>query len=180
MTQKKSIIIKIAVVLIMIFASLMNGHLQLNRKVDKIEDVFTNGENKDNLSIKYDLQKIDDSMSYFLSLAKVNHVESENIKKLDQLHKEFDTIDAIVDYSKWYKEVKAVYPLAFSQVRSVQISKQHEEMLNKYEATYNSSIHTISYSPYNQYVEEYEKETDGILAKLIINITGVKKVTTFD
>lgn len=178
--ERKNIIVKAVIIFIIIFMSLLNGHLQLNRKVSQIEDIFVNGENNDNLSIKYDLQKIDDSMSYFLSLCKSNHYTSDDVTKVDKLHKGFEKNEDIEDYSKWYKEMKEVYPIAISGVRMIELNSEHEKMLNKYEATYNSAIHTIAYSPYNQYVEEYKKETSGMLAKFIINITRVKKVTTFD
>lgn len=179
-TQTKSLAVKIGILFVIIFVSLLNGHLQLNRQVNKIEDIFVNGINNDNLSIHYDLQKIDDSMSYFLSLAKTNHYTSENMTQIDQLHQRFEQNKEIKDYSEWYKEVKKVYPIAISELKEIQLSQQHKEMLSKYEATYNSSTHTIAYSPYNQYVREYEKETSGLLAKMIKDVTRVKKVATFD
>lgn len=178
---QKSLIVKLAVVIIMISSSLLNGHLQMNRKVQKVEDIFMNGENEDGLSIHYDLEKIDDSMSYCISLAKANHQESNQyIKSLIDLHQQFSSIETIKDYNQWYQDVKDVYPLVMSYLESVGLSHEHQKLLSKYQATYKSATHTIAYSPYNQYVREYEKETSGLIAGTIKTITGVKKVRTFD
>lgn len=178
---QKSMIVKLAVVIVIIASSLLNGHMQLNKKVNEIENVFVNGDDEYGLSILYDLRKIDDSMSYCISLSKANHQENnEYIKKLDTLHQQFSTIETIKDYHQWYKDVKDVYPLAISYLESVQLSKEHKDMLSKYQATYKSATHTIAYSSYHQYVAEYEKETSGLVAGLIKKLTGVKKVESFD
>lgn len=178
---QKSMIVKFAVVIVVVLSSLLNGHLQMNRKAEKVENIFMNGENQDGLSIHYDLEKIDDSMSYCISLAKANQKQNqEYIKKLETLHQQFSSIETIADYSEWYQDVKDVYPLAISYLESVELSNEHQKMLSKYQATYNSAIHTIAYSSYNEYVREYEKETSGLIAGVIKTITGVKKVTSFD
>lgn len=178
---QKSMIVKLAVVFIVIASSLLNGHLQMNKKAEKVESIFMNGENQDGLSIHYDLGKIDDSMSYCLSLAKANHQQNnEYIEKLDTLHQQFSSIETIEEYHQWYQDVKDVYPLVFSHLENVELTQEHQKMLSKYQATYKSATHTIAYSSYNQYVREYEKETSGLMAELIKTITGVKKVESFD
>ena len=60
---QKSIIVKGIVIIVIVLSSLLNGHLQMNRKANQVEDIFMNGEDGSGLSIHYDLKKIDDSMS---------------------------------------------------------------------------------------------------------------------
>ena len=43
---KKSIIVKGIVIIVIILSSLLNGHLQMNRKAEKVENIFMNGEEK--------------------------------------------------------------------------------------------------------------------------------------
>lgn len=179
--SQKNIVIKLVIFIVVIASSLLNGRMQINRKIEKIESVFMVGENEDNLSIYYDLTKIDDSMSYTISLAKANQQENNQyIQKIDSLHKRFSKNHTIKEYNEWYKDVEEVYPLALSHLESISLSNEHQKMLSKYKATYNSSIHTIAYSPYNEYVRLYNKETGGFIAKIIKAVTKVREVTTFD
>ena len=179
--KKKSIIVKLGIVIVIISSSLLNGHLQMNKKANQVEKIFMEGDDEYHLSIHYDLEKIDDTLSYTISLAKANQQESNQyIKKIQTLHKEFSTLKDIDDFSVWYQNIKDIFPLAISYLESVQLSKEHRGMLAKYKATYNSATHTIAYSSYNDYVREYEKETDGIIAGFVKKVTNVKKVKTFD
>lgn len=178
--EKKNLLIRIAVVVVVMFSCLLNGRMQLTRKVNKLETVFMNGENNDNLSVHYDLVKIDDSLGYFLSLSHKNNVSSDTIDDLEDLHKEFNSLKTIKQYNDWYKQIKQQYPIAIGELKEINLSDQQSKMLSKYEATYNSAVHTISYSEFNQLVNEYNDETDGIIGSLIKKLTGVKKVMTFD
>lgn len=178
--EKKNLLIKIGVIIVVLASCLISGRMQLNRKVEKLETVFLNGENNDQLSVHYDLVKIDDSLGYFLSLSKKNNVTSDSVTVLEKLHKEFDSLKMITEYNEWYQKIKQNYPIAINEVKEIALSHQHSKMLSKYEATYNSAIHTIYYSPFNQLVNEYNEETDGIIASTLKNMTGIKKVVTFD
>lgn len=178
---KKSIIVKGIVIIVIILSSLLNGHLQMNRKAEKVENIFMNGEDENGLSIHYDLEKIDDSMSYCISLAKANQQDSHQyIKKLNTLHQQFLSLESVKEYSQWYTDVKDVYPLAIGYLEGLELSKEHQKMLSKYQATYKSATHTISYSSYNQYVRDYKEETSGVIAEVIKKLTGVKEVSVFD
>jgi hypothetical protein len=160
---------------------IFNGSSQCNRKVNQLENEFMNGENNDQLSVHYDLTKIDDSLSYFLSLAKqVNLENNETIQLLNEYHMQFKELETIEEYSKWYDQVKENYPIAIGLVKNEELSDQYKTMVARYEATLNSAIHTISYSSLNSKIREYEKETSGFLGNLIKTLTGVKGVGTFD
>ena len=178
--KNKQTITKIILVLVVICFGWFNGSSQLSNKVEDLKEVFMDGENKDGLSIHYDLTKIDDSLSYFLSLAKLYEVDSENIKNLQSLNKEYKDLEEMDEYSKWYDQVKDIYPLAIGEVKSLDLTNQHKNMLSKYESTFNSAIHTISYSSYNSLLREYEEENNGLLAKLMKTISGVEGVDSFD
>jgi len=178
--KNKQGITKIVIVLVVICFGIINGGRQLDNKVEDLNTIFMDGENKDGLSIHYDLTKIDDSLSYFLSLAKLYDVNTDTINSLNSLHKEYQENESIKEYSKWYDEVKDLYPIAIGEVKSENLSDQHKNMLNKYEATFNSAIHTIAYSSFNSSVRKYEEQTDGFLAGLLKTMTGVEGVDTFD
>lgn len=172
---------KILLVLVVVGCGILNGGRQLNSKVDQLENEFMNGENNDQLSVHYDLTKIDDSLSYFLSLAKLYDLGSnDTIASLDSLHNKFKENETIEDYSQWYDQVKDLYPVAIGLVKSEALTEQHKSMLSKYEATFNSSVHTIAYSSFNSSVRDYQEETDGFMSSLIGMLTGVEGVDTFD
>ena len=179
--MKKEFLLKLVLVFVFIGCGVMNGGRQLNQQVNQLEDIFMNGENHDQLSIHYDLTKIDDSLSYFLSLAKnYDLANDETIKSLNQLHIQFKENKTIEDYSQWYDQVKELYPIAIGLVKEENLTDQHASMLSKYEATFNSSIHTISYSSFNSSVREYQSKTNHFLARLFQKIAHVKGVDTFD
>lgn len=178
--KNKQLFTKIILLLVVICFGIFNGGHQLEKKAEAVENIFLEGENQDGLSIHYDLTKIDDSLSYFLSLAKIYEVKSESISSLQNLHKQYQNIEEIKDYSTWYKEVKKVYPIAIEEVREKELTSQHAGMLKRYESTYTSAIHTISYSPFNTYVEEYEEETEGLLASFMKSFAKVEGVDRFD
>ena len=67
----KSSFTKILLILVVLACGVFNGSTQLKNKVKHLENVFMNGEKNDQLSVHYDLTKIDDSLSYFLSLSKL-------------------------------------------------------------------------------------------------------------
>lgn len=178
---QKSIIVKGIVIIVIVLSSLLNGHLQMNRKVNQVEDIFMNGEDGSGLSIHYDLKKIDDSMSYCISLAKANHQENNRyIKQVNNLHKNFSSLKTIKQYSQWYNDVQDHFPLTMGYLESLSLSQEHRNMLSKYQATYKSATHTIAYSPYNQYVRDYQEETSGWFAEIIKKGTHVKEVDSFD
>lgn len=178
--MNKQLFTKIILVLVVISCGIFNGGRQLNAKVDELETIFMDGENHDGLSIHYDLTKIDDSLSYFLSLAKKYNVNTKAIKTLDTLHKDFNELESIDEYSKWYDEIKSLYPYSINELKGLNLTNQHRSMLNKYEATLNSAMHTIAYSPFNSEVRSYKKESNSLFAKMIKMITGVKGVDSFD
>ncbi|MGN1343288.1 MAG: hypothetical protein ACI4U3_01825 [Traorella sp.] len=179
--MKNKILIKLLLVLVFLGCGIFNGGRQLNKQVSQLEDIFMNGENHDQLSVHYDLTKIDDSLSYFLSLAKnYDLANDETIQSLNQLHIQFKENKTIEDYSQWYDQVKDLYPIAIGLVKDKNLTDQHASMLSKYEATLNSSIHTISYSAFNTSVREYQSKTDNFLARLIQTLTHVEGVDTFD
>ena len=179
--MKNHVIPKIILILVIVACGIFNGGRQLNSKVDELEKVFMNGENNDQLSIHYDLRKIDDSLSYFLSLSKLYDLgNNETIVSLNQLHNHFKENETIEEYSQWYDQVKDLYPVAIGLVKNEKLTDQHKTMLNRYEATFNSAIHTIAYSSFNSDVRDYQKETSGFISDLIKTLTGVKGVDTFD
>ena len=172
---------KILLILVVLACGVFNGSSQLKNKVKHLENIFMNGEKNDQLSVHYDLTKIDDSLSYFLSLSKLYDLgNNENIVSLNQLHNKFKENKTIEDYSKWYDQVKDIYPVAIGLVKSESLTNQHKSMLSRYEATFNSAVHTIAYSSFNSEVRAYEEETSGFISSLIKGLTGVKGVDTFD
>lgn len=180
-TNKKQPFINVLLILAVFCIGIFNGGRQLDTKVEKLEYTFMNGENDDQLSIHYDLTKIDDSLSYFLSLSKLYNLQKDtNITKLEKLHNQFSTLDTIDDYSEWYDDIKEYYPLAIATLKEQDLTQQHTNMLSKYEATYNSAIHTIAYASFNKDVRAYEEESDGFMADFIKMITNVKEVDTFE
>lgn len=178
--KNKQVLTKIVIVLVVICFGIINGGRQLSSKVDDLKVVFMDGENNDGLSVHYDLTKIDDSLSYFLSLAGKYDVDTDAIHSLNTLHNNYSNNESIEDYSEWYDEVKDLYPIAIGEVKSENLTDQHKSMLSKYEATFNSAIHTIAYSSFNSSVRTYEDESDGFLAGLLKMLTGVEGVDTFD
>lgn len=177
----KSSFTKILLILVVVACGVFNASSQLNKKVDELEKIFMNGEHNDQLSVHYDLTKIDDSLSYFLALSKLYDLgNNENIVSLNQLHNKFKENKTIEDYSKWYDQVKDIYPVAIGLVKHKNLTDQHKSMLSRYEATFNSAVHTIAYSSFNSSVREYEKETSGFISSFIKGLTGVKGVGTFD
>lgn len=180
-THKKQPFINMLLILVVFCIGLLNGGRQLHNKVEKLEYTFMNGENEDQLSIHYDLTKIDDSLSYFLSLSKLYDLQKDvNITKLEKLHKSFSSLDTIEDYSDWYEDIKELYPLAIATLKEKDLTQQHANMLSKYEATYNSAIHTIAYASFNKDVRTYQEESDGFMANFIKMITNVEEVDTFE
>lgn len=179
MNKKNSIVIVICIITC-IFFSLFNGRNQLNKKVQKIETVFENGVNNDGLSIKYDLEKIDDSIGNTLMIAKNSNYSDENTKELETLHQSFESISNIKGYYNWYNSVKKIYPTILNDLSNTNLSSQYSSMLKKYESTYNSSIHTIAYeTDYNGLVQTYNRDTSNLIAKMIKKL-GVKEVVTFE
>lgn len=179
--MKKHGLLQLILVLVVVACGIFNGGRQLNSKVKVLENTFMNGENNDQLSVHYDLTKIDDSLSYFLSLSNLYDLgNNETIVSLNQLHNQFKDNKTIEDYSKWYDQVKDLYPVAIGLVESEALTDQHASMLDRYEATFNSAVHTISYSSFNSLVRDYQDETSGFVASLIKGLTGVKGVGTFD
>lgn len=177
--KKRNHIIFIAVIVLAIICSLFNGYRQINSKVSEIRTVFTSGENDDDLSVLYDLTKIDDCLSNSLSLGKLYDLDSSDYyKEVEELHSQFDSLDKIKEYKSWYEDVQEYYPLYLSEIEECDLSSTHETMLSKYEATYNSSIHTIAYSDYNDLVVEYEEDTSGLLGSMFKLL--VQEVDTFD
>jgi hypothetical protein len=176
--QKRNYMMIVITTILVIGCSGFNAYRQINNKVKKLEDVFMSNDSS-HLSIHYDLEKIDDCMANSIALSKIYHVKSSRFKKIEKLHKEFESCHSLVEYKSWYRDIKVDLPLLFNDIEDCQLTSQHQKMLSKYQATYQSAIHTISYSEYNQLAKDYQKETDGVLAGFIKSL-GIREVVTFD